>query len=346
MICVSSRVLTVALYLGSAVAPHVARSQASTKAAVHILATGGTIGSAGDYYGGRATRVGVEQLVRSVPAIDTAARVSVEQFANLASSSITTVHWLAMTRRISELFQQRPELAGVVVTHGTDTMEETAYFLDLPVPGDRPVVVTGAMRPADGVGADGPANLLNAVRLAASPLARGRGVMVLMNDEIFAARDVAKTNTTRPNAFRALDRGPLGITDPEVIVFHRPAVRRATFDVSGLRDLPRVDIIYSYVGADSAAVDAVVAAGARGIVVAATGRGSVPPLQQAALERAEKSGVVVVVGSRAGSGRVPSGRGQIGAGDLNAQKARVLLMLALTRTHDAGEIARIFAEQQ
>jgi L-asparaginase type II len=289
-----------------------------------------------------------------VPAIDTAARVSVEQFANLASSSITTVQWLAISRRISELFRERPELAGIVVTHGTDTMEETAYFLDLTVPGDRPVVITGAMRPADGIGIDGPANLYNAVRVAGAASARDRGAMVLLNDEIFAARDVTKSNAVRPNAFSAPYRGDLGLAEPEGIVFHRPASRRQVFDVSGVRELPRVDVSYTYAGSDGADIDAFVAAGAKGIVVAGAGRGATTGGQRQAIDRALSKGVVVVVGTRTGSGTVPVGEGArsngaattIGSGDLNPQKARVLLMLALTKTTDRKEVAKIFQANQ
>ena len=321
---------------------------------VHLVATGGTIAST-NYYAADQGKIGVDQLLEAVPALDTVARMSAQQFANVGSSAITPAMWLALSRGIADTLRAHPDLAGVVVTHGTDTMEETAYFLDLTVADPRPVVVTGAMRPADGVGIDGPANLLNAVRVAVSPAARGRGTMVLMNDELLAARDATKTNTVRPDAFAAPYRGDLGVADPERVVFHRAAERRGTFDLAGVRELPRVDVVYSYVGADGADVDALVAAGARGIVVAATGRGSVPPLQRQALDRAIARGVVVVIGSRTGSGSVDVGQGtnrrtgapgSLGTGDLNVQKARVLLMLALTRTGDPREVARIFRENQ
>jgi L-asparaginase type II len=266
-----------------------------------------------------------------------------------------------------------------VVTHGTDTMEETAYFLDLTIADPRPVVVTGAMRPSDGIGIDGPANLRDAVRVAASPAARDRGTMVVMNDEIFAARDVTKSNTVRPDAFASPVRGDLGAADPEGILFFREPHRRTLFDISQLDSLPRVDIFYSYVGVDGAAVDAAVAAGARGIVVASTGRGDVPPKQLEALRRAMTRGVVVVVGSRAGSGSVEVGDGRrtagsrrdtskadastrsrsrdtsnidgsepstIGAGALSVQKARILLMLQLTHSSDPTEVAKVFRANQ
>ncbi|MEP6493848.1 MAG: asparaginase [bacterium] len=324
----------------------------TAKPHVHIVATGGTIAST-NYYSDAPGKVGIDQLLHAVPAIDSIAIVSGQQFANVASSSITPAMWLTLSHSISDTLRARPDLAGVVVTHGTDTMEETAYFLDLTIADPRPVVVTGAMRPADGIGIDGPANLYNAVRLAAAPSARGRGTMILMNDEIFAARDVTKSNAVRPNAFSAPYRGDLGIADPEAIVFHRAAERPAAFDISSIRELPRVDIIYSYIGADGADVDALVAAGAKGLVVAATGRGSVPPLQARALQRAMAKGVLVVVGTRTGSGSVPVGEGAnktgqtstIGTGDLNVPKARVLLMLALTKSSDPREVAKIFRAQ-
>jgi L-asparaginase len=211
------------------------------------------------------------------------------------------------------------------------------------------------MRPADGIGIDGPANLYNAVRVAGSTSARDRGTMILLNDEILAARDATKSNAVRPNAFTAPYRGDLGLAEPENIVFHRAPGRRAVFDISAVRELPRVDIAYSYVGADGADIDAFVAAGAKGIVVAATGRGSVPPLQRRAVERALAKGVIIVVGTRTGSGTVPVGAGvrgssttpaSIGTGDLNPQKARVLLMLALTKTSDSREVAKIFQANQ
>lgn len=354
----------------------VAQSDAPPR--VHIVATGGTIAST-NYYSGDPGKIGVERLVRAVPGLDTIATISAQQFSNIASGSITPAMWLDLSRLISDTLHARPDLAGVVVTHGTDTMEETAYFLDLTVIDPRPVVVTGAMRPSDGIGIDGPANLRDAVRVAASQSARGRGAMVVMNDEIFAARDVTKANTVRPDAFTSPVRGDLGAADPEEIQFFREPHRRTVFDISHLDSLPRVDIVYSYVGADGAGVDAAVAAGARGIVVAATGRGDVPPKQREALRRAMTKGVVVVVGSRAGSGSVEVGDGvrnrparhdssrgnasrggsgsdtssvatnepsTIGAGTLNVQKARILLMLELTRSSDPAEVAKVFHANQ
>ena len=321
----------------------------SPRPTVLVLGTGGTIGSAGDYWGGNVTRVPIDQLVR-IPGIDSVAIVESEQFLNVPSSSIGPARWLELTRRIADIYQARPELRGIVVTHGTDTMEETAYFLDLTVGGIRPVVVTGSMRPSNMAGADGPANLMNAVRAAADTNSRGRGTMVMMDDRLFSARDVTKTNSTRVETFQAPERGPLAIVDPEGVFYRSKSAGRATaqYDVSAVRELPRVDVIYSYPGADSVAIDAVVGAGAKGLVIAGVGRGGMTGSQSGAVRRAAAQGVLVVTSTRTGSGRVPVGTGgnTIGSGDLNPQKARILLMLALSRTSDPAQIRKIFAENQ
>ena len=335
------RLFAVAL-LGSSTAG----AQQAKPPEVLVLATGGTIASTGNYYGdrgGEVNKVSVDELTKAAPGIDKVATISAEQFSNVASGAIGPKQWMALARRINAAFRERSSLAGVVVTHGTDTMEETSYFLDLTVTGDRPVIVTGAMRPADAIGADGPANLFNAVRAAAAPASRGRGAMVLMDDRLFAAREVTKTNTTRVETFQAPEHGPLAIVDHDTIYFNRARpTRRPAFDLSSVTELPRVDIIYTYGGADSVLIDAAVAAGAKGIVVAGVGAGGTTPGQGAALRRANEKGVVVVVGSRTGSGRVAGSTTRPGPGDLNVQKARILLMLALTRTQDRAEVAKIF----
>ncbi len=339
------RAFTIPLFV---IAAPIAAAQAPRRT-VLVIGTGGTIGSSGAYWTGNATRVPIEQLVK-VPGIDSVAVVESEQLWNIASGAIGPSRWLELSRHIADRLRAQPQLAGVVVTHGTDTMEETAYFLDLTLPGDKPVIVTGAMRPSDMAGADGPANLMSSARVATDPDARGRGAMVVMDDRVFAARDVTKTNSTRVETFQAPERGPIAIVEPEGVMYHRPSPGRATplFDIAGLRELPRVDVIYSYAGADSVEIDAAVAAGAKGLVVAGVGRGGIAPGQNAALRRARTKGVVVVVSTRTGSGGVPVKRGEdsIGAGDLNPQKARVLLTLALSRTSDPAEVARIFERQQ
>src|SRR5258705_4243934 len=239
----------------------------SARPSVLVIGTGGTIGSAGEHWTRSPTRVSIEQLVR-VPGIDSVAAVASEQLWNVASSSIGPARRLELSRHVAQLLRERPALAGLVVTHRTDTMEETAFFLDLTLPGDRPVIVTGAMRPSDMAGADGPANLTSAVRAAVDPRARGRGAMVLMDDRLFAARDVTKTNSTRVETFQAPERGPLAVVDPEGAFYRtRSAARTAAqFDITDVKVMPRVDIVYSYAGADSVVIDALVAAGAKGLV--------------------------------------------------------------------------------
>lgn len=334
--------LTGAVVLGGIAAPVFAQPAPVRVAPprVHVLATGGTISNLGD----SKRRTGTE-LVDGIPGLREMATITVEQFRNVASGSITHDDWRGLARRIRELQQGPDAPAGYIITHGTDTMEETAYFLSLTVGGCQPVILTGAMRPANAVGADGPANLRNAVRVAIAPASRARGTLLLMNDEIFTAREVTKSNTTRLNAFTAPDAGVLGLADPDTVVYHRPASPSCPaprFDLASMGDFPRVDVVYAHIGADSVSVDALVNAGAKGVVVAGVGRGGTTPSVGRALERATRNGVMVIVSNRTGSGRVgvesapdslaalPAGSGAfIGATDLNPQKARVLLMLSL-----------------
>lgn len=345
---------TGAVILLGIAAPVVAQPTAppAPRPRVHVLATGGTISNLGD----AKRRTGME-LVDGIAGLREMATITVEQFRNVPSGSITHDDWRGIADRIRQLQHGPDAPAGFIITHGTDTMEETAYFLSLTVGGCEPVILTGAMRPANAVGADGPANLRNAVRAAIAPASRGRGAMLLMNDEIFAARDVTKSNTTRLNAFTAPDAGVLGLADPDTVVYHRPAPAACPaprFDLASVDAFPRVDVVYAHIGADSVGVDALISAGAKGLVVAGVGRGGTTPSMGRALERATERGVMVVVSNRTGSGRVgvgsepdtlaalPAGRGAfIGATDLNPQKARVLLMLAL-----AARLApRAIAEQ-
>lgn len=325
------------------------------KPRVHVIATGGTISNLGN---NNERRTGAE-LVAGIGDVGERVDVTVEQFSNVASGAITEQMWRGIAKRIEDVSHESNAPAGFVITHGTDTMEETAFFLDLTLGGCAPVIITGAMRQANSVGADGPANLRNAIRVAAAPITRGRGTMVLMNDEIFAGRDVAKTNTTRTNAFTAPDVGPAGIADPDTIVFYRDkpnGCHPARFPIDKMADFPRVDIVYAYIGADSVVIDALVAAGARGIVLAGVGRGGSTPAMGRALRRATEHGVYVAVSNRTGSGRTGSGsntdslsklppdRGiMVGAANLNPQKARILLMLALAAHLDARALMDLFS---
>lgn len=331
-------------------------AQETPRPRVHVIATGGTISN----MGADPRRTG-EELVAGVDQIARLATVTTEQFANVASGSVTQEMLRDLARRVRAVYREAIPPVGVIVTHGTDTMEETAFFLDLTLGSCEPVIITGAMRQANAVGADGPANLLNSIRLAVSPEAKGRGTMLLMNDEIFLARDVTKSNTTRLNAFTAPVAGPAGVTDPDGIYFNAPAgaCTPPRVDVEKITAFPRVDIVYSYIGADSATVDALVDAGAKGLVVAGVGRGGTTPSQGRALRRAVERGVLVVTSNRTGAGRVGRGTnpealralqagagGNLGAGDLNPQKARILLALGLASGMTPAEIATLMLSAQ
>ena len=327
------------------------------KPRVHVIATGGTISNMGS----DPRRTGAE-LVGGIQGVAEIADVTTEQFSNVASGAVTQEMLRDLARRIRALQHESNPPAGVIVTHGTDTMEETAFFLDLTVGGCAPVIMTGAMRQSNWPGADGPANLLNSVKLAVSPAARGRGALLLMNDEVFLAREVTKSNTTRLNAFTAPEGGPAGVTDPDGIFFRTPPPANCPeplIDLDRVEAFPRVDIAYSHIDADSVLIDALVAAGARGLVVAGVGRGGTTPSQSRALRRATGKGVVVVISNRTGGGRVgrptapdslrnlPEGRGvTMGAGDLNPQKARMLLSLALASGLRPAGIATLILSVQ
>jgi L-asparaginase len=313
---------------------------------VAVVVTGGTIDSLGKdrldlaWYIETGRRLGSGELLARVPELASIAQVHEVPFRRLPSHGLVDRDWLDLLRLL-----EADSSDGIVITHGTNTLEETAFFLDLTLPSDRPVVVTGAMRPASGLSSDGDLNLLNAVRVAASPEAHGKGCLVVLNDTIFSARDVTKTNTFRVHTFQGTDVGPLGFADADgrVVFYHSPArAARPSFAVSGVDALPRVDVVVSYVGADGVMIDAAVAAGTQGLVSAGTGAGRPTPAEEAALLRARSQGVIVVQASRVGSGRVAP-RHFIPAGNLQPWKARILLSLALTQTSDEAEIQQIFA---
>lgn len=324
---------------------------------IHLLATGGTIAGRANSplqtAGYRAGELSVADLLASVPGLSNIADIKGEQICNVASPYITVDIWLGLARRVNELLAT-PEVTGVVVTHGTDSLEETAYFLNLVVKSNKPVVVVGSMRPATSLSPDGPLNLVNAVHVAATPEAKGQGVLVVMNDEIYAARDVSKTHVSQLHTFRSHDLGALGSVSSGVVTFYRRVLRHHTFTtefkVDHLPTLPRVDIIYAHLGADETFVEAAISAGARGIVLAGMGQGGGTEKQNAALQRAQVQGVVAVRSSRTGSGRISPQTDEhlaqgaaITADNLNPQKARILLMLALTQTTDLSTIQRMFA---
>ena len=271
----------------------------------------------------------------------------------MPSTAIGPAEWLEINTKIHDLVEEDPSLDGIVVTHGTATLEETAYFLNLASKVDIPIVLVGAQRPASGMGTDSGINLVNAIRTAGHPDSRGRGVLGVLNDEIHFSRDMTKTSTLRQQTFKSPDFGLLGHADWDKIAYYRmPERRRAPnteFDVRGLTELPRVDISMTYAGTHGTAIDAYVAAGAKGIVVGAMAPGYVAPIEFEKLAAAAEKGVTIVHSTRAGSGRVAdvaSRRvpGTVLADNLPPQKARVLLTVALTKTDDPAELQRIFDE--
>ena len=329
---------------------------AAEKPNVVILATGGTIaGSAASdtaTTGYKAGALGIDVLINAVPEIKNFANVTGEQIASLDSKDMSDDVWLKLSKRVNELLAQK-DVDGIVITHGTDTLEETAYFLNLTVQSKKPVVITGAMRPATAISADGPMNLLNAVRLASDPASRDRGVLVCLNDQIDSARNVTKTHTTSVDTFKS-PLGPIGFMNDGHPTFYNQVDRRhagnTEFDVRNLTKLPYVKIIYSHANDDALFVDAAINAGVKGIIYAGTGNGSVHKDAESALARASKAGIIVVRSTRVGGGTViPAEQSYIDAGfldgdSLNPQKCRILLQLALTKTSNPQQIQKMFYE--
>ena len=331
-------------------------SESSTKSRlpkIVVFATGGTIVSSGDdptqLTGYRIKGLNVESLISGVPALKRVADLEAEQIANIDSMSMTSDVWLKLARGI-EAAAARDDVDGIVITHGTDTMEETAFFLNLVLKTEKPVVITGAMRPATAISADGPLNLLNAVRVAADPEACGKGVLVVLNDVIVTARDATKLHPTNVATFRGPDLGMIGMISGDDILFigtsarpHTTASEFSLDDLEGLEKLPRVDILYSHADDDGVFADAAVAAGAQAIVHAGTGNGSIHKETEKALMRAAEKGVLIVRATRTGSGAVTPGieewqrAGFVPAGTLNPQKARILAQLVIAKHDHAHE---------
>jgi L-asparaginase len=327
------------------------------KPKVAFIGTGGTIASLGTgpldlrNYGATGKVMHADEIIARFPETALVAEVIPVRYRNIPSTAIDFADWKALALLCDRLAGENPDLAGIVIGHGTATLEETAYFLHLTLKIDLPVVLVGAQRPASALSTDAGLNLVNALRVAASPEARGMGVLVVVNDEIQAAREVTKTSTTRLQTFRSRDFGALGHADGDAVAFYRRPIRRCypdtEFDIRALDTLPRVDIAYAYAGGDGTAVRAFAAAGARGIVSAGFAPGFAPPGEFEALKQAAEQGVVVVQCTRAGSGRTFRGTRLADAGFLIAdnlipQKARILLSLGLTVTSDQEQIARMF----
>ena len=322
-----------------------------------ILATGGTIAGAGASSTGSAYTSGqvkIEAMIDAVPNIRKLANLRGEQIANVGSQDMSVKVWLDLANRINELLKGK-DVDGIVITHGTDTQEETAFFLNLVVKSDKPVVLTGSMRPSTALSADGPLNMYNAVALAANPNARGYGVMVLMNDEIHSAHAVKKMMSTPVQTFQSPDEGMMGtVIFGDVQFFHKPHGLNTTtseFSVEGVKELPRVDIVYACADMSTDLIDIMVKAGAKGIVIAGVGDGNMNAGTLEAAKKATKAGIPVVRATRVPIGAVlingevnDKEFGTLCADELNPQKARVLLMLALLKKRSWDEMQKLFIE--
>ena len=324
---------------------------------IALIFTGGTIESIGKdrldaaWYIENNVRLSNRDVIERVPELGEYADVLEVPFRKLPSHALVDRDWLELHKTLTATLTSA-QTSGVVITHGTNTLEETAHFLHLTLKSPKTVVLTGAMRPASALSADGDLNLLNAVIVAASPAATGLGVLVVMNDTVISARDAVKMQTYRVQAFAGRDVGPLGFVeaDHSVVICHmpsRPHTLASEFDVSQLDELPRVDVVVSYVGADGTFIDAAIASGTKGVVSAGTGAGRPTPAEDAAIDRAVERGVIVCISTRVPGGRVVRSpvmrhRGLVAGGDLPPWKARTLLALALTLTEDRDVIQEMF----
>jgi L-asparaginase len=324
---------------------------------IRVLATGGTIAgaqaSATDY----SYRTGVYDviaLLSAVPNLDKLAVITGEQVANIGSQDMNDEVWLRLARRVNAVLAE-PGIDGVLITHGTDTLEETSYFLSLVTRSDKPVVMVGSMRPATAISPDGPGNIYNGVAVVADPRATGKGTLVVLNDTIHYARNVMKTDTTSVQTFRSLNRGPAGVAHTGKIQWFEPMDRKlgksSEFSIDGLDTLPRVDIIYAHANMSADLIDAAIRNGARGLVIAGVGDGNMTTAALDAVTRAAKSGVVVVRSTRLAEGITlrnnevnDDEKGLVASGELNPAKSRVLLQLALTKTNDPVRIQQMFYE--
>jgi len=322
---------------------------------VIILATGGTIagaGTASDRAGYTAGKIPIDDLIGAIPTVKKIATITGEQISSVGSQDMTTEIWKKLAVRINEIIAKR-EADGIVVTHGTDTQEETAYFLDLVIPSDKPVVLTGSMRPATAISADGPKNLYDAITIAVNPKSKGRGVLVSFNEGIYDAREVMKMSTTKTNAFGSPNTGPVGQAYDGRVEYYLKSEREVKpnqpITITADTKLPRVDIVYMYADAPPDEIDMLVSKKVDGIVIAGVGNGNFNKAYTDAVKRAVAAGIVVCRASRTPSGRVvlhdeinDDELGTIVSDDLTPQKARILLMLGLTKTKDKKQLQEFF----
>ena len=330
----------------------------TAKPAVRVIGTGGSIAGVGpdrmDFilYPEIGNHITIQQSLDRVPEIQEIADVRSENLVSVGSTAIGAAEWLGLARRINQIFRDEPDVAGVAITHGTATLEETSYFLHLTIKSSKPVVITGAMRPPTALSTDADLNLLDAVRTAACPDSAGLGVLTVLNNEIQCGRDVTKASTFRVETFRPNELGFLGYADSDgKVIFYRAPLRRHTsntpFMVDSMTDLPRVDIVYSYAGADGLLVDAVRSNGSDGLVLAGFGGGTFPPAVIDSAVKVVDSGIPVVLATRSTAGRVVTTpkkdeQGFIVSDNLLPQKARILLMLGLTISKDRHELQQMF----
>ncbi len=326
---------------------------------IKVLATGGTIAGAQasqSEAGYTSGKFSVNDLIKAVPQLKDVAEMSGEQVANIGSQTMNNEVWLKLANRANELLSSS-ETDGIVVTHGTDTMEETGYFLSLVVKSDKPVVLVGSMRPATAISADGNMNLYNAVCLAANPDAKGHGPLIVLNDEIHYGREAQKMNATQLDTFHSPNRGRAGVINNGKAFFFNPLTTKHTtkseFSVDQMKpeDLPRVEVVYSYANMGRDVIDYLAKNGTKGIVLAGVGDGNTTDAALAALQEAAKKGIAVVRSTRTGSGVVDRNvevnddkLGFIAAKELNPQKARILLMVGLTKTKDVNKLQEYFAQ--
>jgi L-asparaginase len=330
---------------------------AADRPEIRVLATGGTIAgaqpSASDY-GYKSGAYDVNSLLSAVPNLDQLAVITGEQVANIGSQDMNDEIWLNLAKRVNAVLAE-PGTDGVLITHGTDTLEETSYFLSLVTKSEKPVVMVGSMRPATAISADGPGNIYNGIAIAADPRAKGKGTLVCLNDEIHYARNVVKTDTTSVQTFRSINRGPAGVVHTGKVDWFEPMDKKlgesSEFSVDGLDALPRVDILYAHASMSADLIDAAIRNGAKGIVVAGVGDGNMTTPALDALTKAAKDGIVVVRSTRLPSGIVlrnnevnDDEKGFVASGELSPAKSRVLLQLALTRTKDPVRIQKMFYE--
>jgi L-asparaginase len=356
------RKLTLGTLLGvalgaSCLSPGATWSQTPQKPKIFIAATGGTIAGVQksvEQHGYTAGELGVAALIEAVPELKNIASVSGEQVVNIPSQDMTDEVWLKLAKRLQEL-EHDPGVDGIVVTHGTDTLEETSFFIGLTVDTPKPIVFTGSMRPATGISADGPMNLYNAVAVAASPESKSCGVLSVLNDQINAARNVYKTDTTRVDTFRSVDRGPIGTVDTgHANIFTgcgSVAYNKPKLPIGEIQSLPKVEIIYAHANMGRELIDAAVAGGAKGLVIAGVGNGNFTKEAFAGLREARKKGVIIVRSTRLVSGFTTrnaevddDAEGFVASEEFKPAKARVILMIALLKSSSPTEIQRYFDE--